>query len=86
MAAGDPFYSCEQAGIDLKDLLNSLLTKETATGDFGLRVYVSEVNANTLEDGMGCEEPQNSIEAIIRKVIVIDSEGKPALRLFDVLT
>ncbi len=73
--------SCDFSGMSFEELLNNLLVKNTATGEYGLRTVTSSPDCADLEDGIACGAPTLSPEQILRNVVVLDDCDKPAINL-----
>lgn len=73
--------SCDFSGMSFTELLNNLLVKNTDTGEYGLRTVTSTPDCADLEDGLSCDEPMLTDEQVLRRVIVSDACGKPAINL-----
>lgn len=81
--SGTRYINCVNSNLTLQEILMSLLVKD-ADGDYGLRVIRDEMAAADVSDGIGCTLPMMGLEDIIRRTVILDAAGKPALRLIDV--
>ena len=75
------YVDCDNANISLEELLNSLLVKNEATGDYGLRTVSQTTTCVNITDGITCDTPLKSVADILRHIVVIDGCGKPAINL-----
>lgn len=81
MAAGDPYVGCSNPTIGVLELLNAISVKVTATGVGGIRVYSTTAAGETLSPEIVCAGDLDSLEVFLRKKIVLDANGDPALHL-----
>lgn len=75
--------TCDYTGMSRKELLNSLLVKNTATGKYGLRYITTTPNCSDLEDGVSCDGPLLEEDVILRMIVDTDECGKPAILLME---
>lgn len=80
MAAGDPYVACSNPSVGTMELLWAISTK-TAAGSPGIRVYNQSIAHGTLESTIQCAMPLGSFEDWLRRHIVLDANGDPALHL-----
>ena len=80
MAAGDKYVDCVRPDISLEELLWAVTVKQ-ANGAFGVRVYSHSVSNASLDPAVACDMTLEGIEAWLRKVIVLDANGFPAINL-----
>lgn len=74
------YTKCDNSTISAEELLNAVVVKKT-DGTYGLRTVVSDNVACGDISGLSCDQPNLSLEDILRKVVVIDGCGKPAIHL-----
>ena len=73
--------TCLNPNISLAELLNSILVLNADTGDVGLRTVTQATDFEDITPVVNCNMPPLSIEDIIRRAIVLDGDGKPAINL-----
>lgn len=73
--------TCLNPNISLAELLNSILVTNADTGDVGLRTVTQSADFADITPVVNCNMPPLSIEDIIRRAIVLDDDGKPAINL-----
>jgi len=73
--------TCNNPNISLAELLNSILVLNADTGDVGLRTVTQATDFADITPVVNCNMPPLSIEDIIRRAIVLDDDGQPAINL-----
>lgn len=68
----------------MEEILNTLLVKNPATGQFGFRTVTTVVGVGELTDSVACGQPLKTVEDVLRHSITLDGDGKPAIQLYEV--
>lgn len=72
---------CNNPNISLEELFNSILVINADTGDVGLRTVTQTADFADISPVVNCNMPPLSIKDIVRRAIVLDGDGKPAINL-----
>ena len=86
MATGDPYIECSAAGkvltetSELAEILSALIVV-SSTGKVGFRYTTTTVAGENLTPIVGCSMENLSPVDVLRRVIVEDANGDPAIGL-----
>lgn len=85
MATGDPYLSCGTGKVltatsELEEILSNLLVV-SATGKVGFRYVTTTVSGDDLTNVVSCSQENLSLVDILRRALVEDANGDPAIGL-----